>query len=103
MPAIRAAARSDAVRTFRSGSGLALGPDCVAALDSYRQSPPCTGTVSTEKPVSGGKRKKKTAAAQVYGAHGFCTNWNYSNLLLVRTVNLHLCVQRRSRFTLAAI
>ena len=31
-PAIRAAARSKAVRTFRSGSGLALGPDWVAAL-----------------------------------------------------------------------
>ncbi len=31
-PAIRAAARSNAVRTFRSGSGLVLGPDWLAAL-----------------------------------------------------------------------
>ena len=30
--AIRAAARSSAVRTFRSGSGLARGPDWVSAL-----------------------------------------------------------------------
>jgi len=35
----------------------------MTALDGYRQSPPCTETVPAEKPLSGGKRKKKTVAA----------------------------------------
>lgn len=62
--------RRDEVVRFRDEEGLSwraigqkLGIPAMTALDSYRQSPACTETVPAEKPVSGGKRKKKTAAA----------------------------------------
>jgi hypothetical protein len=35
----------------------------MTALDSYRQSPPCTETVSAGTADSGGKRKRKAVAA----------------------------------------
>ena len=43
--------------------GTKLGIPAMTALDSYRQSSPCTETVVPEAPVSSGKRKKKTVAA----------------------------------------
>ncbi len=44
------------------GIGKKLGIPAMTALDSYRQSVPatCTETVQPEKPVPGGKRKKKS-------------------------------------------
>ena len=42
--------------------GKKLGIPAMTAVDSYRQLA-CTETVVPEVPVSGGKRKKKTAAA----------------------------------------
>ena len=64
--------RRDEVVRLREEEGLSwraigkkLGIPAMTALDSYRQSPPasCTETVLSEKPVSSGKRKRKTVAA----------------------------------------
>jgi putative DNA-invertase from lambdoid prophage Rac len=43
--------------------GRKLGIPAMTAVDSYRQSSPCTETVVPEAPVSSGKRKKQTVAA----------------------------------------
>jgi DNA invertase Pin-like site-specific DNA recombinase len=43
--------------------GTKLGIPAMTALDSYRQSPPCTETVLAEVAASSGKRKKKSVAA----------------------------------------
>lgn len=42
--------------------GKKLGIPAMTALDSYRQSIPvaCTETVQDEKPIPGGKRRKKS-------------------------------------------
>ena len=62
--------RRDEVVRLRDVDGLswrAIGKKleipAMTALDSYRQSPPCTETVSDCKPDSSGKRKRKTVAA----------------------------------------
>jgi hypothetical protein len=62
--------RRDEVVRLRDVDGLswrAIGKKleipAMTALDSYRQSPPCTETVSDGKPDSSGKRKRKTVAA----------------------------------------
>ena len=56
--------RRDEVVRLRDEEGLswrAIGQKlkipAMTALDSYRQSPPCTETVAAEKPISGGKRR----------------------------------------------
>lgn len=43
--------------------GKKLGIPAMTALDSYRQSGPCTETVAPDAPLSSSKRKKKIAAA----------------------------------------
>jgi DNA invertase Pin-like site-specific DNA recombinase len=62
--------RRDEVVRLRDEEGLSwraigkkLGIPAMTALDSYRQSEPCTETVAADKPDSSGKRKKKTVAA----------------------------------------
>ena len=62
--------RRDEVVRLRELEGLSwraigkkLGIPAMTALDSYRQSPPCTETVLPETPESSGKRKRKTLAA----------------------------------------
>jgi DNA invertase Pin-like site-specific DNA recombinase len=62
--------RRDEVLRLRNEEGLSwraigkkLGIPAMTAVDSYRQSSPCTETVVPEAPVSGGKRKRKTVAA----------------------------------------
>ena len=62
--------RRDEVVRLREVEGLSwraigakLGIPAMTALDSYRQSPPCTETVPAEKSDSSGKRRKKTVAA----------------------------------------
>jgi len=62
--------RRDEVVRLREVEGLSwraigknLGIPAMTALDSYRQSEPCTETVSAATPDSGGKRKRKTVAA----------------------------------------
>lgn len=62
--------RRDEVVRLRDAEGLSwraigqkLNIPAMTALDSYRQSAPCTETVVPEGPVSSGKRKRKTVAA----------------------------------------
>ena len=62
--------RRDEVVRLRDQEGLSwraigkkLGIPAMTAVDSYRQSAPCTETVLPDKPISGGKRNKKTVAA----------------------------------------
>jgi DNA invertase Pin-like site-specific DNA recombinase len=62
--------RRDEVVRLRDQEGLSwraigkiLGIPAMTAVDSYRQSVPCTETVTPEAPVSSGKRKKETVAA----------------------------------------
>ena len=62
--------RRDEVGRLRDVEGLSwraigkkLGIPAMTALDSYRQSVPCTETVVPEAPVSSGKRKHKKVAA----------------------------------------
>jgi len=71
----RVFARNEVVR-LREQEGLSwraigkkLGIPAMTALDSYRQSAPAsrTETASPEKPVSGGKRKRVSAAKAVVG------------------------------------
>lgn len=62
--------RRDEVVRLREQEGLSwraigtkLGIPAMTALDSYRQSAPCTETVPADKPDPSGKRKRKTVAA----------------------------------------
>ena len=62
--------RRDEVVRLRDVRGLSwraigkeLGIPAMTALDSYRQSPQCTETVSTGTPNSDGQRQRKTVAA----------------------------------------
>jgi putative DNA-invertase from lambdoid prophage Rac len=62
--------RRDEVVRLRDEEGLSwraigkkLGIAAMTAIDSYRNSAPCTETVSAGTPDSGGKRKRKTVAA----------------------------------------
>src|ERR1039457_4930847 len=62
--------RRDEVVRLRDVAGLPwraigkkLGIPAMTAVDSYRQSVPCTETVVPEAPLSSGKRKQRTVAA----------------------------------------
>lgn len=62
--------RRDEVVRLRDLEGLSwraigkqIGIPAMTALDSYRQSPPCTETVAAKASISSGKRRNKTVAA----------------------------------------